>query len=352
MEEFNRLKDEINEIKDNLLFEKKLESKLITPLQIDLITSYSPKLLIFGGTSIIGTSLIKKFYEKYKIYIYSRDTSKHNSIQTKFPNVNFIIGDVRDYDNVYRTISLIFPTVIILNFSLYSEENVNEMIKTNINGVSNIVNSIIDNPVYLHSSINKTILYINNPSNIYKQIAEKLIVNSTDDINNLKFISLRIGNLIDSKDSIVNKSHFVGKTLSKSTFVLNSPHSTIFLDKLNVDIVEDIINNGKHKHIYVPFFKSYNIQKILKQFSKQYNKLIVHSGLSCSERLHETLINETEALRTIKNEQYYTILPIREKFKDSPLYNSNLDILRIQKPLHLELSDGYNSDTNNSEFIL
>lgn len=349
MEEFNLIKDEIKEIKDNLLFEKKLESKLITPLHIDFITSYSPKMLIFG-CGIIGSLLIKKFYEKYKIYVYSRDISKHSSLQTKFPNVNFIIGDVRDYDNVSRNISLIFPTVIILNFSLYSEENVNEMIKTNINGVSNIVNAIIDNPVYLHSSINKTILYFNNPFNIYKQIAEKLIINSVEDINNLKFISLRLGNLIESKDNIINKSHFVGKTLSKNSFVLNSPHSTIFLDKLNVDIVDDLIINGKHKHIYIPFFKCYNVKNILKHFHKHYNKLINHSGLSCLESLHETLINETEALRTIKNEQYYTILPIREKFKDTQLYNSNLDILRILKPNCPELTNGYNSDENVSDF--
>lgn len=349
--EINDLKDEVQEIKDNLLLKKNLESKTIIPLNIDLtLPLLSPRMLIFGGTSVIGTGLIKKFYEKYKIYVYSRDNNKQAILQTKFPNISSIIGDVRDYDSVFRSISFIFPTVIILNFSLNAEENPNEMIKTNINGVSNVINAIIDNPVYLHSSIDKTLIYFNNCSNMFKSIAEKIIINSQiDDLSTLKFVSLRMGNIIETKDSIINKCHMIGKTLSKSSFVLNSPHSTLFLDKLEVyiNLVDDIITNGRHKHIYIPFLKTYTFKSIIKQFSKQYNKPIVIMGLSCNEQLHESLINETEALRTIKNNNHYMILPIREKFKDSPLFHSNLDLLRISKCVCPELVNGYNSDENN-----
>ena len=360
--EISDLHNEIKEIKENLILKKNLETKIITPLHIDLtLPSAVPKMLIFGGTSTIGLGLIKRFYEKYKIFIYSRNNQKHYELQTKFPKLTFIVGDVRDYNSVYKNISFLFPSVIILNFSLYADDNPTEMIKTNIDGVSNIINSIINNPVYLHSSINKTVLYIGNPQNPYKTIGEKLIINAVDDISCLKFISLRISNIIESKDSIINKSHTVGRTLSKTAFILNSERSTLFLDKLDtyIDLIEEIILNGKNKHIYIPILKTYLYKNIINYFSNQYNKPISITGLSYNEKITEFLISETEALRTVKtdfllnkeNKTNYTILPIREKFKDSPLYNCNLDLLRITKPVCLELINGYNSSQNNSDVI-
>ena len=233
--EIKELQEEVEDIKTNLL--DKLESKIITPLNINMIKPLTgPRMLIFGGTGVIGMSIIKKFYEQYKIYIYSRNTEKHQNLKTKYPNIEFIVGDIRDKDNVNRTISFVFPTVIIMNFSLIA--NIDEMIKTNINGVSNVVNSIVDNPIYLHSSIDKSIIYLNMTRDETINIAEKLVINTMKtELNNLKFMSIRYGNIIESKNSIINKCHHIGKTLFKSSFVLNSNDSTLFLNKFNVNMI-------------------------------------------------------------------------------------------------------------------
>lgn len=356
--EIKELQEELNDIKINLLVKKQNQSNIMTPLSIDIIKPIEKRMLIFG-CGLLGTNTIKSYYDKYKIFVYSRSVEKHQNLKTKYPNVEFIIGDIRDKKNVARTISLVFPTIIILNFTLLVD-NIIEMMKTNINGVKNVINGIIDNQIYLHSSLDKTIIYFNNPLIDTKHLAEQLFLNcmknfnhSHETINNLniKFISIRVGNIIESKSSIINKCHHIGKTLFKTSFILNSDDATLFLDKIDVyiDLLNEIIINGKNNHIYVPLLHSYTYKSILKYFSKQYNKPINLYGFNCNERVHETLINEIEALRTIKNNTYYDIIPIREKFIDSPLCNSNTELLRLNKYVCNELSNGYNSDNKISD---
>lgn len=358
-DEIKDLQDEVNDIKINLLVKKQNQSNILTPLSIDLIKQDEKRMLIFG-CGLLGTNIIKSYHDKYKIYVYSRSLEKHQNLKTKYPNVEFIIGDIRDRKNVARTISLVFPTIIVLNFTLYVDD-IMEMIKTNINGVQNIIDGIIDNQVYLHSSMNKKIIYFNNPLINTKSISEKLLLSVIkENIKlNIKFISIRVGNIIESKNSIINKCHYIGKTIFKTSFILNSDESTLFLDKVDVyiNLFNEILIHGKNNHIYVPVLNSYTYKSILKYFSKQYNKPITLYGFNCNECIHETLIDEIEALRTIeckysdKIDKYYDILPIREKFIDNPLYNSNIELLRLHKYTCPELSKGYNSNNNNKSNV-
>ena len=66
-------------------------------------------LLITGGTGSLGKALTKKIFEDYpqigKVIVYSRDEQKHFKMREEFskeefPNLEFIIGDIRDYSSV------------------------------------------------------------------------------------------------------------------------------------------------------------------------------------------------------------------------------------------------------------
>ena len=81
VEEIKNLQNEIEEIKTNLLNEKTKESNIITPLNIEKMTDIKEnRMLIFGGTGILGTGLIKKFYDRYRIFVYSRNFEKHQNL--------------------------------------------------------------------------------------------------------------------------------------------------------------------------------------------------------------------------------------------------------------------------------
>ena len=68
--------------------------------------SFIPKdkrIFITGGTGFLGRSLIERLYKDNEIIIYSRDESKHYSLKEKYPNIHFIIGDIRDKDLLKRS---------------------------------------------------------------------------------------------------------------------------------------------------------------------------------------------------------------------------------------------------------
>ena len=66
-------------------------------------------ILITGGTGSLGKALTKEIFRKHpeveKLVVFSRDEQKHFQMQEefpveKFPNLQFLIGDVRDYESV------------------------------------------------------------------------------------------------------------------------------------------------------------------------------------------------------------------------------------------------------------
>ena len=77
-------------------------------------------ILIFGGSGSLGNALIKKYIKNNIIFIYSRDENKHWLMNLKYKNVNlnFVIGDIRDFDKVKQSLIRINPHIIIIAAAL------------------------------------------------------------------------------------------------------------------------------------------------------------------------------------------------------------------------------------------
>ena len=61
------------------------------------------KIFITGGAGFLGKTLIKKLSKDNEITIYSRDEFKHYLLKKYYPNVEFIVGDIRNYDLLQRS---------------------------------------------------------------------------------------------------------------------------------------------------------------------------------------------------------------------------------------------------------
>ena len=61
------------------------------------------KIFITGGAGYLGKELIKHFYSDNQITIYSRDEAKHYFLKKQYPNLNCVIGDVRNYELLKRS---------------------------------------------------------------------------------------------------------------------------------------------------------------------------------------------------------------------------------------------------------
>ena len=181
------------------------------------------KILIFGGSGSLGHKLVDRYLNNNTIYVYSRDESKHWQMSIsykKHPNLHFIIGDIRDFSKVHQSISRFNPDVIIIASALKHidrcEYETNECISTNLLGTQNVLNVIES---LLNNLKLSKVCFVStdkacSPVNIYgmcKAASECLMIEKAKYIPNIKFVTVRYGNVLNSRGSIIPKLHEIGK---------------------------------------------------------------------------------------------------------------------------------------------
>jgi len=280
------------------------------------------KILIFGGTGSLGHELVSRYINENQIYNYSRDESKHWAMKLQYnnnKNLSFIIGDIRDSNRVSSTILQIKPQIIIIAAALkhidICELATHECINTNLLGTKNVLDCISNNKDRLQNFL-ETVCFIStdkacSPVNIYgmcKASSEVLMIERAFYDKEFKFVTVRYGNVLNSRGSIIPILHEIGKNPDLKEFKLTHPEMTRFVMTLaqSVDLVEHAILNGESGDILIPKLVSMNVKDLLEIFSEIYKKPIVTTGLRPGEKMLESLINETQSIRLIVDPDGYT----------------------------------------------
>ena len=169
--------------------------------------------LVTGGTGSFGRAFISRLIdddEINEIIIFSRDELKQYELheQLKSNKIKYVLGDVRDYSRLRqatKNIDVIVHAAAMKQIPA-SEDNPMEVIKTNIIGAENIVNSAIENGVsnVIALSTDKAA----NPANLYgatKLCSDKLMIagNILDSGSKTKFSVVRYGNVLGSRGSVI-----------------------------------------------------------------------------------------------------------------------------------------------------
>ena len=298
-------------------------------------------ILIFGGTGSLGHKLVERYYKNNNIYIYSRDEFKHHTMKKIYPNINFILGDIRDKEKVKQTLLRYNFNIIIIASALkhidICELETNESINTNLIGTQNILNCIEYN-LNILDSLN-CVCFVStdkacSPINVYglcKSLSEKLLVEKSYFIKKIKFVIVRYGNVLNSRGSIIPLLNEIGNNPNKDHFLITHPNMTRFVMTLeqSVDLIDHAINYAASGHIVIPKLVSCKIKDLIQIFSEIYNKPIKIGKLRNGEKLRETLINDSESLRIIHGKDNYTyITPPHENilnFDNLKEYDSNLN---------------------------
>jgi UDP-N-acetylglucosamine 4,6-dehydratase len=304
------------------------------------------KILIIGGSGSLGNSLIKKYINNNKILCYSRDECKHWEMKLKFKNDNleFTIGDIRDYNRLENTILIHNPDIIIIAAALKHiekcEKAISECIKTNINGIQNVSDIVLKNIKNLDNL--KIICFVStdkacDPVNVYgmcKAISEKIIINLSENIKNVKCCCVRYGNVLNSRGSILPILHQQGLDNDITHFTLTHSDMTRFIMTLDdsVDLIHYSINEAESGDIIIPKLISMKIIDLINIFSEKYNKPIKNIGLRFGEKMMELLINDTEKMKLKKsnNNQYFHIKNYNT-FNDDILCNYTSTINPLNK---------------------
>jgi UDP-N-acetylglucosamine 4,6-dehydratase len=306
------------------------------------------KILIFGGSGSLGYEIVKRYIDKNVIYNYSRDECKHWKMKLDFnnnKNLNFIIGDVINSYKIEETLLRVKPNIIIIASAMkhieQCEYNTDQSLNTNLLGVKNILDLIEKYQISLNAFL-QTVLFVSSdkacsPINVYgmcKALSETLIVEKSYYIQNIKFVNIRYGNVLNSRGSIIPLLHNIGNDQNKKYFTLTNDQMTRFVMTLeqSVDLIEYTLINGESGDIVIPKLISMNVKDLVEIFSEIYNKPIKLTGIKPGEKLLESLINESQSARIKVNGEYTHIKSIynfNETIDETQLndYNSKINPL-------------------------
>ncbi len=302
------------------------------------------KILIFGGSGSLGYALIDRYLSDNTIVNYSRDECKHWKMGLKYKsdNLKFIIGDIRDYNRVENAILRENPHIIIIAAALKHidrcEYAVNECFMTNFMGPMNVLNAVEKNRDRLNSIECVVFTSTDKAANAIscygssKFMAECAMREKSFYLQDVKIVSLRYGNVINSNGSLLLLLNELARDNNVSHFTLTDQRMTRFLITLDkaVDLMTHAIVNGESGDTIVPELVSINIKDLIELFSEKYNKPIKVTGLRSSERLLETLISTTESLSMVKVGEYHHIKPHYKHLmtsNDPVEYSSNINQL-------------------------
>lgn len=301
-------------------------------------------ILIFGGSGSLGNKLITKYLETNRIVNYSRDENKHWLMELKYssPNLKNIIGDIRNFDKVQQSIIRVNPHIIIVAAALKHidrcEFESDECIQTNLNGLQNVLKCIEINRSILKNL--ECVCFIStdkacSPINIYgmsKALCESIMVEKSKYVRDIKFVTVRYGNVLNSRGSIIPILENKGSDPECTHFILTHPQMTRFIMTLDdsIALIEYAIINGKSGEIIIPKLNAMYIKDLIEIFSEKYSKPIKTTQIRTGEKLYESLINDSQSLHTQDKGKYYHIKPSYEVEKlnlDVFEYSSRQNVL-------------------------
>ena len=280
------------------------------------------KIMIISGTGTLAENMIDQFNHNYDIYVISRDQNKQYILKTKYPKVNFLIGDMKNYETIKLHIDNINPNIVIINGAIkhidMCENNIMECLQTNVYGVQNVIVAIkesnvtnLDTVIFISTDKSCNLISVYGFS---KALSERILAQASIRCQKkIKYISIRLGNLFNSTGSLVSKFIDIGSSNTIKDFPVTNPHMTRFFVTLEqcTHLIQTVINYGQSGEIWVPIVPSYKILDIALFFSKKYNKPIKITGSKPGEKIHESLINEVEINQTEKKifdgQEFYVI---------------------------------------------
>lgn len=275
-------------------------------------------LLISGGTGSFGNTVLKRFLstEVREIRIFSRDEKKQEDMRIAFnnPKLKFIIGDVRDYDSLYRAtkgVDFVFHAAALKQVPS-CEFYPMEAVRTNVVGTENVLNAATANKVkrLILLSTDKAVYPINSMG-ISKAMAEKILIAKarTQQAGETILCATRYGNVMASRGSVIPL--FVDQLKEGKALTVTDPNMTRFLMSLedSVDLVLHAFEHGEQGDIFVQKAPASTVADLAQAINELFNgsggvRII---GTRHGEKLYESLISREEMTKAVDMGRYYRI---------------------------------------------
>ncbi|MCZ4291913.1 UDP-N-acetylglucosamine 4,6-dehydratase (inverting) [Hoeflea alexandrii] len=315
-------------------------------------------ILITGGTGSFGKRMVKRLLTEYQVkrlVIFSRDELKQFEMsqifpESKYPQIRYFIGDVRDYDRVNQAFSGIDFVIhaAALKQVPAAEYNPLECIKTNVYGAENVVRAAIANEVekVIALSTDKAA----NPINLYgatKLCSDKLFVagNNIAGGHSTRFAVVRYGNVVGSRGSVVP---FFRKLLAENAAELPITDERMTRFWITLDQgVEFVIKSFERMHggeIFVPKIPSMKMTDLAQAMAPNLPHKII--GIRPGEKLHEVMCPADDSHLVLEFDEHFVIQPTISFTVSADYTESALG----EKGKPVQQGFSYSSD-NNTEWL-
>lgn len=304
-------------------------------------------ILVTGGTGSFGKAFLRyalDHLEPSRLAILSRDELKQYESRQEVrddPRVRWFIGDVRDSDRLRRALDGVEAVVHAAAMKQVdtAEYNPFECIRTNVLGAENIINACID------AGVERTVALstdkASSPINLYgasKLCSDKLFVagNHYAGHSSTRFSVVRYGNVMGSRGSVIP---LFRELAPSGRLPITDERMTRFWITL-IQAVQFVIDSFDRMHggeLYVPRIPSTKVVDLARAIAPHARLDVV--GIRPGEKLHEEMISEDDARRTVGFDDHYVVTPVLAEWAGAD-----------RQPEGKPMPDGfaYRSDTNDS----
>lgn len=302
---------------------------------------------VTGGCGTLGQALAKRRKEEEwsgKMTIYSTDPHKHEKMRREHPDIKFIQGDIRDTENVYR--SMVGHDVVIhaaaVKIIPVSEFYCWGTYEVNVDGSQSVCSAAIQAGI-------KDVVAIStdkacHPANAYgcsKMMMERLIQEMVRHETETNFHLVRFGNVLESNGSVIQvwkDAHAKGEPIK-----ITDPEMTRFWLS-PAQAVEVVLNSLGFisGDIIIPSMKATSISELATYVIGDDVGEMVIVPVRPGEKKHETLLTEEEGWYAYKiSGSYFVLNPnIGKRFPTPiPPYTSD-KVDRMTKEELLNLLNG------------
>lgn len=278
------------------------------------------KIFITGASGTIGRGFIKKYYNNYKFYSYSRNEKAQVALKREFPEIEIFLGSVEDKSNLETCLSNLSIDIILHAAALKhvdtAEKQPSQAFKANILGTMNILEVArkFDIPKVVGISTDKAC----SPDNVYgmsKFLMEKVMeeFNGTG----LRTSCCRFGNVAWSNGSVL--PFWLNLKESDKPLPLTHKEMTrlIFTSTEAAELIHrsiELIDDTNEFFILSKNMKSCKMIDLAQLISSE----IIDIGLRPGEVLYEDLISKKEINNAyyLRNEKYI-IISKEKKFTEN-----------------------------------
>ncbi|MEX1141151.1 MAG: polysaccharide biosynthesis protein [Thermoleophilaceae bacterium] len=288
--------------------------------------------LITGGTGSLGQTLVRRLLRgdlgaPRKIIVFSRCEAKQYAMKTTWKHawtatdeiyydnftelIEFWIGDVRDPNSIedaMRSVDVVFHAAAMKQVPT-CEYFPAQAVATNVRGAENVVRAARRSDS-VHTVVGVSTDKACKPINVMgmtKALQERIVIEGNLPGGGPRMLAVRYGNVLSSRGSVIPL--FKSQIANGGPVTITLPEMTRFLLSLDsaVDTIFAAYREAQPGEIFVPRVPSARIPDIAAALIDGRDIATVVTGIRPGEKLHEILVSEEEAYRTVERADHYVV---------------------------------------------